>query len=417
MSRAHAKRSPSSAHRWMNCPGSIRMSEGIERKSSIFADEGTAAHMLAERCLRQHAHTDHFLGTVIDINGTEYNQFLSKGAPLTDGRFEVTEEMVEGVQLFLDTVRAAYDEAAGDILHVEHRVNFSGDEEFGTADAIVYQPRNKRVKVFDLKYGAGVLVEVTDSYGNPNPQLICYGEGTVREYLSEEIVGLDITIVQPRMPHILGPVRSVTIGPLELLDWSFTIDAAVEATHDPAAPLVAGDWCGWCPAEAICPVATQKALAVAQTDFDNLDTVELPAPERMTIAQVARALAGKKMLSNWLKSVDQYAYAQAEAGVKIPGHKLVMKVPRRAWTDEDEVEGMIERMGVSPADMFTAPKLKSPAQIETLVGKKDFAAKLATFAPPVSSGTTLVPDSDKRPEVSRSIEDQFDDLDGSTIEP
>lgn len=409
MTRAHAKRSPSSAHRWMNCPGSIRMSEGIERKSSIFADEGTAAHMLAERCLRHNAHADHFKGTVIDINGTEYfNQFLTKGAPLTDGRFEVDAEMVEGVQLFLDTVREHYDEAAGDILHVEHRVNFSGDEEFGTADAIVYKPSRKRVKVFDLKYGAGVLVEVTDSYGNPNPQLICYGEGTVREYLDAEIDGLDITIIQPRMPHVLGPVRCVSIGPLELLDWSFTIDAAVEATHDPAAPLVPGEWCKWCPGAAVCPAVAQKALAVAQTDYDGLDTLTLPEPERMTIDQIARVLAGKDLLQSWLKSVDAYAYAQAEAGVKIPFHKLVNKVPRRAWLDEYEAKKAIVNMGVSIEHVYAEPKMKSPAQIEKLVGKKDFAAKLAQLAPPLSSGTTLVPESDKRPEVTKAIDDYSD---------
>lgn len=412
MSRAHAKRSPSSAHRWMNCPGSIRMSEGIERKSSIFADEGTAAHMLAEHCLRRELMSaDCMTYRVIDIHGKDYaTQFLLPGSPITDGRFEVTEKMVDGVQLFLDTVREHYRPAFGDVLHVEHRVNFSGDEEFGTADAIVYQPRNRRVKVFDLKYGAGVLVEVTDSYGAPNPQLICYGEGTVREYLTEQIAGLDITIVQPRMPHILGPVRCVTIKPLELLDWSFTIDAAVDATHDPNAPLVPGEWCKWCPGAAVCPAVTTTALAVAGTDFDNLATVELPAPERMTIAQVARVLAGKDLLQGWLKSVDAYAYAQAEAGEKIPGFKLVNKIGRRTWVDDDRARSQIAAMGVAPDAMFTEPKLKGPAQIEKLVGKKDFAAKLSQLAPSISSGTTLVPDSDKRPEVTKAIDDYSDIL-------
>ncbi|UDL89822.1 DUF2800 domain-containing protein [Mesorhizobium sp. PAMC28654] len=408
--RAHAKRSPSSAHRWMNCPGSIRMSEGLENKSSIFADEGTAAHMLAERCLRGGQSTDLYAGWVIDIRGKEdFQQYLLPGTPLIDGRFEVDPEMVDGVQLFLDTVREHYVAGSGDVLRVEQRVNFSGDEEFGTADAVIWQPRLRRVKVFDLKYGAGVLVEVTDEFGDPNPQLVCYGEGTVREYMGEDIAALDIFIIQPRMPHTLGPVRGVTIGPLELLDWSFTIDAAVAATHDPQAPLVAGEWCKWCPAAGACPQNTKTALAVAQADFDDLDAVQLPEPERLTPQQITRLLDGLDMFEAWAKNVRQYAYSQSDAGVKFPGYKLVQKVGRRNWTDEADAFETIESMGVNMDTVQTTPKLKSPAQIEKLVGKKDFAAKLSALAPSISSGTTLVSVSDKRPEVSRAIDD-FSDL-------
>ena len=45
----HAKLSPSSAERWMTCPGSVALSEGYADRSSAVADEGTAAHELAER--------------------------------------------------------------------------------------------------------------------------------------------------------------------------------------------------------------------------------------------------------------------------------------------------------------------------------------------------------------------------------
>jgi hypothetical protein len=44
---AHAKLGPSGAHRWMSCPGSIVLEEDVPDRSSVYADEGTAAHMLA----------------------------------------------------------------------------------------------------------------------------------------------------------------------------------------------------------------------------------------------------------------------------------------------------------------------------------------------------------------------------------
>lgn len=50
---SHAKLSPSSAHRWMNCTGSIILEKNIADTTSEHADEGTAAHFLASECLEQ----------------------------------------------------------------------------------------------------------------------------------------------------------------------------------------------------------------------------------------------------------------------------------------------------------------------------------------------------------------------------
>lgn len=44
----HALLSASSAHRWMLCTKAPRLEESIEDKASIYADEGTLAHSLAE---------------------------------------------------------------------------------------------------------------------------------------------------------------------------------------------------------------------------------------------------------------------------------------------------------------------------------------------------------------------------------
>ncbi len=51
MPSVHYRRSPSASTRWLACPGSIPLSEGIPRKESSYAQEGTEAHTLAEMML------------------------------------------------------------------------------------------------------------------------------------------------------------------------------------------------------------------------------------------------------------------------------------------------------------------------------------------------------------------------------
>src|SRR3954453_21847034 len=52
--RAHAICSASSAERWLNCPGSVFMSQGLpEQPPGAAALEGTRGHELAEKILRR----------------------------------------------------------------------------------------------------------------------------------------------------------------------------------------------------------------------------------------------------------------------------------------------------------------------------------------------------------------------------
>ena len=58
----HAKLAPSSAHRWLECHGSISLCETVEDTDSVYAREGTFAHDIAAKCLTTNKDALSFLG-------------------------------------------------------------------------------------------------------------------------------------------------------------------------------------------------------------------------------------------------------------------------------------------------------------------------------------------------------------------
>lgn len=62
----HAKLSPSGAHRWMACAGSLALESKYPDSSSDFAEEGTLAHALAAICLEGEHDAAFFVGQEVE---------------------------------------------------------------------------------------------------------------------------------------------------------------------------------------------------------------------------------------------------------------------------------------------------------------------------------------------------------------
>jgi hypothetical protein len=375
--RAHAKLAPSAASRWVACPGSIRMSRDIPDRSSSYANEGTAAHELAAHCLTERLDADRFLGCVIDIRAsTPSAKFSSMVAHDGLHQFAADDEMVEAVQLYLDTVRSHIPVGESE-LDIEQRLDMTHIHKgiFGTGDTVLYDLDAATLHVFDFKYGKGVAVNPDE-----NPQLLLYGAGAVRRRHNRPLKKIVLHIVQPRAPHPKGPVRSWETDPLALMEAEDEIAVAAKATDDPNAPLNAGEWCRFCPAAPICPALRQRSLMAAMAEFS------------------------LEVIGNWLRAVQEFAHAEAVDGRIPPGFKLVAKRATRRWRDENE---MLDALIDYPREeLFVEPKVKSPAQIEKLVGKKNFGV-LEGIVVRESSGTNLVPEDDPKPAVKVSAEKEF----------
>ena len=391
---AHSSIGASSAHRWLSCPGSVRLCRGMPKDSSKYAMEGTAAHQLAERCLRQGVPAAEFIDQAITVDGTP---------------FTVDEEMAEGVQVYLDAIQA--DRRPGDVMVVEERFDISSfyPGMFGTNDCSLYRPDTGELIVFDLKFGRGVAVSV-----DANPQLLYYGLGAATAVPGRKLTSVELVVVQPRCQHQDGPVRRWRTDALTLLEWSADLVDAAQATASPDAPLRAGHHCKFCPAAPVCPALQAHVLTVAQAEFapneNDEDTITVKSPEKLSPAELAVVLREAQVIEDWLNSVRAYAHCEAEAGRTPPGFKLVNKQGRRVWMDPAEALDFLRSLHIDDESIHEPRKIRSPAQIEVVLGKLKMDKKsIVPLVVSRSSGTTLVHESNARPAVAPSAIQDFQD--------
>jgi hypothetical protein len=384
----HSEHGASSSSRWMNCPGSIALSAGMPDSTSVYAQEGTAAHAVGERALSKSLPADTWLDTVIE-------------------GVEVTEEMCDAVQDFVDHVndlrlRMATKAVEMPTMLLEHRFNLERLNPpapmFGTSDVTLWQPDTKHLEVVDYKHGRGVAVDATE-----NSQLLYYALGAVVE-LGVKPSKIGVTIVQPRAHHPDGPIRRFEFDFDRLIAFKRELFEMAARTLDPDAELKAGEHCKFCKALAVCPAQRDMAVSVAQTEFSVVQPTP-PAPATLTLDELTTVLQHASTLKDWLDSVRDHVIEQLSVGIEVPGWKLVPKRATRKWTSEDEAKQILVNL-LGEEDAYTR-KLLSPAQAEKAL--KTYGTTLPErLVSKESSGHNLAPASDPRPALPPSAHTDFD---------
>lgn len=137
----HATLSPSSAHRWVKCPGSVALSKRVKRKpAGDAAAKGTFLHAVSEYCLRQ----------VID--GADETLQPVELLGCTDGTFVLDTDGLAYVSKYVNLVLDTWG-GVGDIA-LEVSLDLypvTGEKARGTADCIIYN--GGTLYVIDLKTG------------------------------------------------------------------------------------------------------------------------------------------------------------------------------------------------------------------------------------------------------------------------
>lgn len=373
---SHSKIGASSMHRWAACPGSIRLSEGLPNHESPYALEGTKAHDIAAKLiLGQSIASD--LIAVTDPDDPEF----------------VDDEMLEAVDVYVDAFNKAKEGATFWMVEEQFDLSEIYPGLFGTSDGIIYHEDKLELEVWDYKHGAGMAVEV-----DWNEQLMYYGLGALLK-TKAKCKTVKLVIAQPRCPHSAGQIRSWTVSTPELIDFSADLIEAAKRTENPNAELKAGDHCKFCKAAPVCPNLSGLAVSKAKEEFT-------PVPN-YDPAKIAEYLELIPAIKSWVKSVEAFAFAEAERGRVPPGYKLVPKRANRKWRDEKSaMEFIAFELGLEAKDILKPAQLLSPAKVEAFLSKED-KKLLEEHTLKESSGNTLAPSTDKREAVKSAVEVDF----------
>lgn len=399
----HARFSASSSARWLGCPASMKMTEGLNSSSSAHAREGTCAHELGERCLKTGDPTSDHIGKVYE-------------------GIEVTKEMADYIQGYVDYVNKHVNDDS--ILVIEETVSYANwvPDGFGTADAIVVD--GDTMHIIDLKYGQGVRVSPIE-----NTQGMLYALGAYEAFRwMGDINYFVIHIYQPRIDNIAS--WKLTLA--ELLKFAEYAQERAQLCLTDDAPFGPSDKaCQWCQAKSKCPALAKHSFEVIANEFDDitenaitikdLDTKELVAIWLKEIKNTAYKIVGKTLdparlgyimnnaplIRSWLTSIESEALKLAlNDNVSIPRFKLVRSNTNRKFNDEGKAK--LEQM---LGDAAYKKTLRSPSDLEKELGKEEFKKTLGDYVIKPEGKLTLAPMSDRRKEATQCSADDFDNVD------
>ena len=372
LEKIHSEFSASGSETWLNCVGAIQAQREVKtkQKPSTYADEGTLAHELADRCLKDNLSPHSF----VDFTLNQLNISL----PTYKEDFKITIEMADYIAQYIDYVLSYKTENS--ILLTEKKVDYSNlaPDGFGTCDASIIT--GDKCHVFDLKYGKGIEVSAVN-----NTQGMFYALGIYNEFKSYGIKSFEIHIAQPRLDNF----SKWEISTEELLKFAEYVKERVKLALKPNAIRTPGyKQCRWCKAKGFCDVAyreVERTMDIVAEDMDETFNID-----NLTFERKELIVKNKKFILDIIKAVEDSLFKDILEGKKSNSFKLVVSSKNRQLKDGAE-NTIVEKLG----EQAYNKKLIGLGELEKKLSKK--VVDELTYRP--EGELILVDIKDKRPEV------------------
>ena len=378
--RDHALLSASGANRWLACPPSAKLEEQFPDTTSDAAREGTLAHELAELKVRNYFYTT-------DFGKRKLNAAVKK----LQKEDLWQDEMMGYTDQYLDYIRvvAMADRIQG-TAEIEKKVDFGrwAPGGFGTADCLLL--KGNQLHVIDFKYGKGVPVSAEE-----NPQMMLYALGARDMYgILYHFDEFHLHIIQPRIDN----VSEWTCTEEELLEFGSYVKERSALAIDGAGEFCPGEsQCRFCRARSRCAARAEHNVKLAfSPDLGK-------KPPLISNGQMGEYLRLGAGVAKWLAELKDCALAECLAGNEVPGWKAVEGRSAREWTDMDAAFAILEKSGVAPEEMLWERKPLTLAQVEKMIGKKDFQDTVGSYVAVRRGKPALVQEADSREAITNKI--------------
>lgn len=345
MSGQHAFLPPSSAACWVVCPLWATMNRLYpELGEKPEAAEGEAGHWAFAEML--------------------FQRQVLEGAIAANG-VAVTGEMLEGAQLYVETVAEAYASMVVSHYAVEQRVQIPRihANNWGTPDTWLFghNPTTGRAKLVVLDYKFGhEFVEVFENW-----QLIDYTCGLLDELgidgLGDQVTDVEFWVVQPRTYHKDGPRRRWKTAASNLRPLFNKLANAAEAAHAEH-PLAKPEPenCKHCPGRHACEALQREGYKTAAVARMSTPLEMSQEAMGLELKMLQRAVKLAEARASGLAQQIEYALA---SGQYSPHYAMESTPARLAWNKSDEE--ILALGGLLGVDLAAKPEAITPTQAKT----------------------------------------------------
>lgn len=427
MPEGHATLGASGSAKWLSCAGSLALEALINEpdKGSRHASEGTMAHSVLEKCLR---------------DDLEPSSFLGRNVIVDDFDIEVTQEMVNAVEVAIEYVhrlasKNAFYEEKLDYSHIAPEGYGTGDILLEVYEKVAPKKRVNTLYVIDFKYGAGINVGAFE-----NSQGMLYGIGALNSLdmmFEREIEKVIIVIIQPRMDNISEYAISVD----DLLKWGEeTVKPKAKLAYDLYQRVGVGDdvdifdvdnfnpskkTCQWCQGRRLKKCKTianagykgaiegfEDLTVKEQSDIPNVhvDAEDMKSPVLLDSEDLAAIYPNMCLFMSFFRELGKEIIGRIKNGERMPGLKLIPTEKPREWKlDEEDTVKAIRTSGLQKKD-YVKNSIISPTEAETKlkeVKPRDHGRRYKRLA---AMAIHRVPGKEKIIEDSTQTVDDIDDI-------